>query len=69
MARKPMVLVLGIVGVVALIVGILWFAGASPAFLNMGSHVKSGSHVYRGGIAAVIGLGLLVFAWIQNKKA
>jgi hypothetical protein len=67
--KKPVVIVLAVVGVVALIVGILWFVGAAPSFLNVGSHVKSGGHLFRGGVAAVIGLGLLVFAWIQNKKA
>ncbi len=53
----------------ALVVGILWFVGAAPGFLNVGSHVKHGSHLFRGGVAAVIGLGLVAFAWIQNKKA
>ena len=68
--KKPVVIALAAVGVIALIVGILWFVGAAPAFLNVGSHVKhSGSHLFRGGVAAVVGLGLLVFAWIQNKKA
>ena len=68
--RKPLVIVLAVVGVVAIIVGILWFVGATPAFLNIGSHVKHhGNHVFRGGVAAVVGIALLVFAWIQNKKA
>jgi len=69
-SRKPVVIALAVVGVVALIVGILWFTGLAPSFLNVGSHVKGhGGHIFRGGVAAVIGLGLLVFAWIQNKKA
>lgn len=67
--RKPVVIALAVVGVVALVVGILWFVGAAPGFLNVGSHVKHGGHLFRGGVAAVIGLGLLAFAWIQNKKA
>lgn len=67
--RKPLVIVLAVVGVVAIIVGILWFAGAAPSFLNVGSHVKHGGHLIRGAVAAVVGIGLLVFAWIQNKKA
>jgi len=67
--KKPVVIALAVVGVIALIVGILWFVGAAPSFLNVGSHVKHGGHLFRGGVAAVIGLGLLVFAWIQNKKA
>ena len=68
--KKPVVIALAVVGVIALIVGILWFVGAAPGFLNVGSHVKhGGGHLFRGGVAAVIGLGLLVFAWIQHKKA
>jgi len=67
--KKPIVIALAAVGAVALIVGILWFVGAAPGFLNVGSHVKHGGHLFRGGVAAVVGLGLLVFAWIQNKKA
>ena len=68
--RKPLVIVLAVVGVVAIIVGILWFVGAAPSFLNVGSHVKGhGGHLFRGGVAAIVGIGLLVFAWIQNKKA
>ena len=68
--RKPLVIALAVIGVVAIVVGILWFVGATPSFLNVGSHVKHhGGHLFRGGIAAVIGIGLLVFAWIQNKKS
>jgi uncharacterized membrane protein YidH (DUF202 family) len=67
--RKPLVIVLAVVGVVAIIVGILYFAGATPSFLNVGSHVKHGNHLIRGAVAAVVGIGLMVFAWIQNKKA
>lgn len=67
--KKPVVIALAVVGAIALIVGILWFVGAAPSFLNVGSHVKHGGHLFRGGVAAVVGLGLLVFAWIQNKKA
>jgi len=68
--RKPLVIVLAVVGVVAIIVGILWFVGATPSFLNVGSHVKGhGGHLIRGAVAAVVGIGLLVFAWIQNKKS
>ncbi len=68
-SRKPLVIVLAVLGVVALVIGILWFVGATPHFLNVGSHVKHGGHLFRGGVAAIVGLGLLVFAWIQNKKS
>lgn len=68
-SRKPLVIALAVIGIVAIVVGILWFAGAAPSFLNVGSHVKHGGHLFRGAVAAVVGLGLLVFSWIQNKKA
>jgi uncharacterized membrane protein YidH (DUF202 family) len=67
--RKPVVLVLAVIGVLAIIVGILWMVGATPAFLNVGSHVHKGGHLIRGAVAVVVGLGLGVFAWIQNKKS
>ena len=67
--RKPVVLVLAIIGVLAIIIGILWMVGAAPAFLNVGSHVHKGGHLIRGAVAVVVGLGLGVFAFIQNKKS
>jgi hypothetical protein len=68
--RRPLVIVLAVLGVLALIVGILWFTGSAPHFLNLGSHVKGhGGHLFRGGAAAIVGIGLLVFAWIQGKKS
>ena len=63
-----MIIVLAVIGVVALIVGILYFVGASPAFLNVGSHVKSGGHLARGAVGVVVGLVLLGLAWFANKR-
>ncbi len=68
-SKRPLVIALGVIGVVAIIVGILWFVGAAPSFLNIGSHVKHGGHDFRGGAAIVVGLGALVYAWFVNKKS
>jgi len=69
-SKRPLVIALAVVGVVALIVGILWFAGAAPSFLNAGSHVKGhGNHVYRGAVGVVVGIGALVGAWLVNKRS
>ncbi len=70
-ARKPVVLVLAIIGALAIIVGILWMLGVAPGFLNVGSHVKasSGHHLYRGAVAIIVGLALGVFAFIQSRKS
>jgi hypothetical protein len=68
--RKPIVLILAIIGVLAIIVGILWMLGVAPGFLDVGSRVKdSGHHLIRGAVAIVVGLGLGVFAFIQNRKS
>lgn len=67
--NKPLALLLAIVGVLAIIVGVLWFAGATPGFLNVGSHVKSGGHLFRGGAAVVVGLVALFGARVVSKKA
>lgn len=70
-SRKPLVLVLAVVGVVALIIGILYFIGGSavPSFLASGSHVKNGgSHLYRGGAAAIVGLAALAGAFVLRRR-
>jgi hypothetical protein len=63
--RKPVVLALALLGLLALIVAILWTAGLTPGIINS-SH--SGGHALRGAAAAVVGIVLLVIAWIQNKR-
>ncbi len=69
-SRRSLTIILAIVAVIAIILGILWFAGAAPSFLNSGSHVKGtgGGHVYRGTAAVVVGLVLGGAAWFSRKK-
>lgn len=67
-SKRAVVLVLGVLAALAIILGILYFAGAAPSFLNSGSHVKSGGHLLRGAVAIVIGIVLGVGAWWQTKK-
>jgi hypothetical protein len=68
-SKRPLVIVLAVIGVVAVVLGVLWFAGAAPSFLNVGSHVKHGGHLIRGGTAVVVGVAALVYAWFLNKKS
>jgi hypothetical protein len=65
-----LIAVIAVVGILAIIVGILYFvAGSSlPHFMVAGSHVKSGSHLARGGVSLVVGLVLLGFAWLTARK-
>ena len=68
-SRKPLVIILTVIGVLALIVGILYrVAGTSlPSFLTAGSHVHKGNHLARGGVALVIGVACLIGAWFSSK--
>jgi hypothetical protein len=69
-SKRSLTIILAIVAVIAIILGILWFAGAAPSFLDSGSHVKSsgGGHVYRGTAAVVVGVVLAGAAWFSRKK-
>jgi uncharacterized membrane protein len=68
-SRKPLVIILTVIGVLALVVGILYMvAGTSlPSFLTAGSHVHKGNHLARGGVALVIGVACLIGAWFSSK--
>jgi hypothetical protein len=69
-SRKPLIIVLAVIGVVALILGIMYMvAGTSlPSFLTSGSHVKSGNHVYRGAVCLVVGVVALIGAWLTGRS-
>lgn len=69
-SKRSLTIILAIVAVIAIILGILWFAGAAPSFLDSGSHVKAsgGGHVYRGTAAVVVGLVLGGAAWFSRKR-
>jgi len=69
-SKRSLTIILAIVAVIAIILGVLWFAGAAPSFLDSGSHVKAsgGGHVYRGTAAIVVGLVLGGAAWFSRKK-
>ena len=68
-SKKPLVIILTVIGVLALIVGILYLvAGTSlPSFLTAGSHVHKGNHLARGGVALVVGVACLIGAWFSSK--
>jgi hypothetical protein len=69
-SRKPLIIILAVIGVVAIILGILYLVGGSaiPSFLIAGSHVKKGHHLARGGVALVVGIAALVGSWFATKS-
>ncbi len=69
-SKKPLVIILAVIGIVLIIVGILYFIGGSaiPHFLIAGSHVKKGHHLARGGVAVVVGIAALIGSWFATKS-
>jgi hypothetical protein len=68
-SKRSLTIILAVIAVIALVVAILWLAGAAPSFLNSGSHVKSGGHIFRG-IAGLVVAGVCGYgAWWTNKKS
>jgi hypothetical protein len=64
---RTLAIVLAILGILAIILGVLYVAGAlnSVHFL-VGSHHK-GSHTVRAGVSFVVGIVLLVLAWAAGR--
>jgi hypothetical protein len=67
-SKRSLVIILAVIAVIALVLAILWFAGASPSFLNSGSHVKNGGHIFRGVAGLLVAIVCGVGAWWTNKK-
>ena len=71
-SKRPVVLVLAIIGVVFIILAILFFAGVGLGPLNSIGHsgkVNHGSHGIRGSVSAVIGVLALAGAWFANRRS
>jgi uncharacterized membrane protein HdeD (DUF308 family) len=68
-SKKPLVIVLAVIGIIAIILGVLYMvAGSSlPSFLISGSHVHKGNHLARGGVALVVGIAAFIGAWFSTK--
>ena len=70
-AKRPLVIVLGVLGVLAVVLGIVFMAVTNlPHFLTAGSHVHSasGHHIIRGAVALVVGVVLVGAAWWFSRS-
>ncbi len=69
-ARRPLAIILAVIGVVAVILGVLLLvAPHSLGFIGTFMGHKHGTHPIRGAVALVVGVGVLVGAWFVNKKS
>jgi hypothetical protein len=69
--RRPLAIVLGIIGILAIIVGVVFMVATGlPHFMTAGSHVHStaGHHIFRGAVALVVGVILVAAAWLVNRS-
>jgi hypothetical protein len=69
-AKRPLVIVLAVIGVVALVIGVLLLVAPSAVgFIGTFMGHKAGHHPIRGAVALVVGVGALVGAWFMNRKS
>jgi len=65
--RRALAVVLAIVGVLAIIAGILYLAGAANSLHFMVGGVHKGHHLIRAAVSFVVGVVLLAGAWFAAR--
>jgi hypothetical protein len=66
--RRTLAVVLAIIGILAILAGILYVAGAANSLHFMVGSVHKGHHAVRAAVAFVIGIVLLVCAWFASRR-
>ena len=70
-SRRPLTILLAIIGVIFIILAVLFFTGVNLGPLDTIGHsgkVNHGSHDLRGSVSAVIGVLAFVGAWITSRR-
>jgi len=62
-SRRALAVILAIVGVLAIIAGILYVAGAANSLHFLVGSVHKGHHLVRAAVSFVVGAALLIGAW------
>jgi hypothetical protein len=65
--RRTLAVVLAIIGVLAIIAGILYVAGAANSLHFMVGSVHKGHHLVRAAVSFVVGVALLTGAWFAAR--
>ena len=66
--RRTLAVILAIIGVLAIIAGILYLAGAANSLHFMVGSVHKGHHLVRAAISFVAGVALLAGAWVRRQS-
>lgn len=68
-ANRALAIVLAVLGILAIILGVLYVAGAlNSVHALVGSHHK-GSHEVRAAVSFVVGIVLVILAWAANRSS
>jgi hypothetical protein len=65
--RRALAVILAIIGVLAIIAGILYVAGAANSLHFMVGSVQKGHHLVRAAVSFVVGVALLAGAWFVAR--
>ena len=65
--RRALAVILAIVGVLAIIAGILYLAGAANSLHFMVGSVHKGHHLVRAAVSFVAGVAFLAGAWLVAR--
>jgi uncharacterized membrane protein YidH (DUF202 family) len=65
--RSTLAIVLAILGILAIIAGILYVAGAANSIHFMVGSVHKGHHLARAGVSFAVGIALLIVAWFAAR--
>ena len=68
-SRRLMALILAILGILAIIAGIMYLAGSANSLHFMVGSTHKGHHAVRAAVSFVLGLALLAAAWFTNRSS
>ncbi len=66
--RRPLAVILTVLGVLAIIAGILYLAGVANSLHFMVGSVHKGHHLVRAAVSLVVGIALLIGAWFAARR-
>jgi len=66
--RGPLVIVLTVIGILAILAGILYVSGAANSVHFMDGAVHHGHHVVRAVVSFVVGVAFLIGAYIAKSR-
>jgi uncharacterized membrane protein len=66
--RGPLVIILAVIGILAVIAGIMYVSGAANSLHFMDGSVHHGHHLIRAVVSFVVGIAFLIGAYIAKSR-